>query len=422
MNKSFITILLLSITFLIQAQKKDLKSIIKFSGYISNDASINTRQTISARGEGLFVLAPNPILLDNEGNDINKTPSFNFIGINSRIRAKITGPNAFGAKTSGMVEGDFLGINTDSKFNFRLRHAFLKLDWKKSQLLVGQYWHPTFVTECFPGTVSFGAGSPFTPLARNPQFRYTYKLGKVTLSLTQLTNGHFINKGAADSQINSLIPEFHFQAHYKTDKFIGGIGLGHKTLRPEIVTKNNYITKQKVKSNTALAFTKITLAKLTIKTYGIYGQNNDNLVMMGGYSVIDKNYTQDQITKGIVEYTPNNSITSWLDIQTNGKTIVAGVFAGFSENLGASKNVDISTYVGRWGNVKNMMRFSPRLLFISNKTTIGTEIEFSSVNYNKGNPLGGTNEEITGYTSKGVVTGYEAANNLKFLLNFTYYF
>tara|TARA_R110002050_G_scaffold233063_2_gene368769 strand:+ start:36914 stop:38197 length:1284 start_codon:yes stop_codon:yes gene_type:complete len=413
---------MLSISFLITAQKKDLNSIIKFSGYISNDASLNTRQSISARGEGLFVLVPKPVLLDNEGNDINKTPAFNFIGINSRIRAKINGPEAFGAKTSGMIEGDFFGVNADSKFNFRLRHAFLKLDWEKSQLLVGQYWHPTFVTQCYPETVSFGAGSPFNPLARNPQFRFTYNFGKITMSFTQLTNGHFTNKGAADAQINSLIPEFHFQAHYKTDKFIGGIGIGHKILKPEIVTTNNYITKQKVNSNTVLAFAKITLSKLTLKTYGIYGQNNDNLVMMGGYAAIDKNYTQDQITKGIVDYTPYNNITSWLDIHTNGKTIVSGVFAGYSENLGASKNVDVSTYVGRWGDVKSMMRFSPRLVFISNKTSIGTEIEFSSVNYIKENPLGKTDYEIAGYNSKGLVTSYEAVNNLKFLLNFTYKF
>lgn len=422
MKKIVIIVLLLSTSFLVTAQKKGFSSIVKFSGYISNDASLNTRQSVSARGEGLFVLAPKPVVLDNGGNDINRTPSFNFIGINSRIRAKISGPDAFGAKTSGMIEGDFLGVNTGTKFNFRLRHAFLKLDWEKSQLLVGQYWHPTFVTACFPGTVSFGAGSPFNPLARNPQFKFSYKLGKTTVSITQLTNGHFVNKGAADSQINSLIPELHFQAQYESDKFVGGVGYGHKILRPEIVTTANYITKERVNSNTAFAFAKMTLERLTIKTYGIFGQNNDNLVMMGGYAVRDKNYSLDQINKGIVEYTTYNNITSWLDIQTNGKTIVAGIFAGYSENLGAPKKVDVSSYVGRWGNVKNMMRFSPRLVFISNKTTIGTEIEYTSVNYNEGNPLGLTNEDLTGYNSKGLVTSYKAANNLKFLLNFTYKF
>ncbi|TXG39709.1 hypothetical protein [Seonamhaeicola maritimus] len=421
-NKTIIISIMLLIPMFLMAQEKDSKFKLKFSGFISNDASLNTRQSISARGEGLFVLAPKPVELDNEGNDINNTPSFNFVGINSRIRVKITGPDAFGAKTSGMIEGDFLGVNTDSKFNFRLRHAFMKLDWEKSQLLVGQYWHPTFVVDCYPGTVSFGAGSPFNPLARNPQFRYSYKLGKTTISLTQLTNGHFTNKGAADAQFNSLVPELHFQLQYKADKFVGGLGYGHQILRPEIVTANNYITKEKVHSNTVLAFAKVTSSMLTLKSYSMYGQNNDNLVMMGGYAAVEKTYTSDQINKGIVEYTPYNNFTSWLDIHTNGKKIIAGIFGGYSKNLGASKNVDISTYTGRWGNVKDMMRISPRLIFISGSTIIGTEIEYSSVNYNKGNPDGLTDEEITGYNSKGLVTNYEAANNLKFLLNVTYKF
>ncbi len=422
MRKIVILTLLLSSSFLMTAQIKDFNSIVKFYGFISNDASLTTRQSVSAREEVILVLAPKPIVLDNDGNDINKTPSFNFTGINSRIGVNISGPDAFGAKTSGVIEGDFLGISNETKFNFRLRHAFLKLDWEKSQLLLGQYWHPTFITECFPGNVSFGAGSPFNPLSRNPQFRYTYKLGKYSFSVTQLTNGHFTNKGAVDIQMNALIPELHLQAIYKTDKFIGGVGVGHKILRPEIVTANNYITKERVHSNTAFAFAKYKTEALTYKVYGIYGQNNDNLIMMGGYAAIDKIYTQDQITKGFKEYTTYNNLSSWFDVHTNGKSFQAGVFAGYSKNLGAPKKVDISSYMGRWENVDDMMRLSPRLIFISGKTTIGTEIEYSLVNYNKGNPNGATPEEITGYDAYGKVTNTEAADNLKFLLNFTYYF
>lgn len=421
-KKIAILLVLVSTSFMVWGQKKDFNEIIKFYGFISNDASLTTRQSVSVREEVILVLAPKPIVLDNEGNDINKTPSFNFTGINSRIGVSINGPEAFGAKTTGIIEGDFLGISNETKFNLRLRHAFLKLDWEKSQLLIGQYWHPTFITECFPGIVSFGAGAPFNPLSRNPQFRYTYHLGKVSLSATQLTNGHFTNKGAEDIQKNALIPESHIQANYKTDNFIGGIGYGHKILRPEIVTASNYITKERVHSNTVYAFAKMKTTALTFKAYGIYGQNNDNLIMMGGYAALDKIYSQDQINKGIVEYTTYNSLSSWIDIHTNGSTFVAGVFAGYSENLGATKKVDVSTFMGRWDNVKDMMRIAPRLVFVSGKTTIGTEIEYSLVNYNKGNPNGSTQEEITGYDAYGNVTSTEAANNLKFLLNFTYYF
>ncbi|WP_372755032.1 hypothetical protein [Mariniflexile sp.] len=422
MKRASLLAIILTTSFTVISQNKDFNSIVKIGGFISTDASLTTRQTVEARDEVLLILAPQPIKLDSEGNDINDTPSFNFSTLSTRINAKITGPDAFGAKTMAFIEGDFLGINTDTKYSFRLRHAFIKLDWEKTQLLVGQYWHPTFITECFPGNVTFGAGVPFNPLGRNPQFKFTYQVGKVALSFTQLTNGHFTNKGVLDSQINALIPELHLQAQYKTPHFVGGAGVGHKILRPEIVTANDYVTKERIHSNTAFAYAKFTTAPFTYKVYSIFGQNNDNLVMMGGYAAIDKVYTQDQITKGIVEYTPYNTLSGWLDIHTNGSQIIAGVFAGYSENLGASKKVDINSYTGRWGNVKDMMRVSPRLVFVSGKTSIGTEIEYSLVNYNKGDSNGQTNEEITGYDSYGKVTSYEAADNVKLLLNFTYYF
>lgn len=422
MKKAVIFSIIIATSFSIFAQNKDPNPIIKFGGFISTDASLTTRQTVEARDEVLLILAPKPIELDSDGNDINNTPSFNFSTLSTRLNAKITGPDAFGAKTTAFIEADFLGINTETKYSFRLRHAFIKLDWEKTQLLVGQYWHPTFITECFPGNVTFGAGVPYNPLGRNPQFKFLYKLGKVTLSISQLTNGHFTNKGVSDSQINALIPELHAQVQYKANRFLGGAGFGHKILRPEIVTANNYVTKERVHSNTVFAFSKFISPKLTYKAYGIYGQNNDNLVMMGGYAAIDKNYTQDQINKGIVEYTPYNTLSGWLDIHTNGSQFIAGVFAGYSENLGASKKVDVSTYTGRWGNVKNMMRVSPRLVFIAGKTSVGTEIEYSLVNYNTENPNGTTQEEISGYDAYGKVTNYKAADNIKFLLNVTYYF
>lgn len=422
MKKRIISLVLIISTFTTFAQTKDLSSVITIGGYISNDASLTTRQTVNAREEAILVLVPKPVLLDNEGNDINKTPSFNFTGINSRLTIKIKGPDAFGAKTTGLVEGDFLGISNETKFNFRLRHAAVILDWEKSQLLVGQYWHPTFITECFPGNVSFGAGAPFNPLSRNPQFKFLYKFGKLSLSFTQLTNGHFANIGATDAQLNSLVPELHLQAIYKNERFLGGVGFGHKILRPEIVTDNNYITKERVHSNTLFGFAKYKTQALTYKAYTMYGENNDNLVMMGGYAALDKNYTPTQITKGIVEYAPYRNVSSWLDIHTNGTAFSAGIFAGYAQNLGASKKVDVSSYTGRWGNVKDMMRISPRLVFVSGKTSVGTEIEYSLVNYLKTNPNGQTPEEITGYDNYGQVKHDQAANNLKFLLNVTYYF
>lgn len=153
---------------------------IKFSGFVKTDIFWDSRQTVAAR-EGHSLLYPANEKLDVEGNDINAKASFNMLSIQTRLRGTITGPDALGAKTSGVIEGAFFGHTNGDINGFRLRHAFVKLQWKKTALLVGQYWHPNFVTYCFPGVVSFNTGAPFIPFTRNPQIRVTQNLGKFNL-------------------------------------------------------------------------------------------------------------------------------------------------------------------------------------------------------------------------------------------------
>jgi hypothetical protein len=410
MKKIQLLLLLLLLQLPAMAQEKGQKTKISFSGFISNDICYTSRQTVMARDEGQFILAPKAILLDEEGNDINAASSFNIVGIASRLRTKITGPDAFGARTSALVEGDFLGLNKGSKFHFRLRHAYVKLDWDNTQLLVGQYWHPMFIPTCFPGTVSFGAGAPFNPLARNPQFRYSYTVGKTKFSATASTNGHFLNKGSAGAQMTAVMPELNLQAQFNLKNFLGGFGFGYKVLQPEIVTSENYITDNKVKSSSFFGYVKWSGPQVTIKTYGTIGSNNDNLVMIGGYAVVDSPVLSD---KGMKEYTPYSSFSTWVDIHSNGKKVVAGLFAGYSENLGADKSIDTSTFVGRWSDVHSFFRIAPRVVFISGSMRIGTEVEYGYANYLA---------EASGYDNRGKVNAYEKADNLKLLVNVKYNF
>ena len=152
---------------------------IKFSGFIRNDVFFDSRQVTSARpaNQGDLLLYPANISNDINGNDVNAASSFNMLAITSRLTGTVTGPDAFGAKTSGILEAEFFGNANGNENVFRLRHAFAKLDWATTQLAFGQYWHPLFVTDCYPGVVSFNTGMPFQPFARNPQIRLTQQLG-----------------------------------------------------------------------------------------------------------------------------------------------------------------------------------------------------------------------------------------------------
>jgi hypothetical protein len=121
----------------------------------------------------------------------------------------ITGPDAFGAKTKGFIEGEFFGPNLNGVTQagdlygmngFRLRHAFVKLSWTNTDLQIGQYWHPMFVTGCFPGTISFNTGAPFQPFSRNPQVRLTHKIGNVSIIGAVMSQTDFKNKTASLQQ------------------------------------------------------------------------------------------------------------------------------------------------------------------------------------------------------------------------------
>ncbi len=153
-----------------QVKTEEPKYGINFSGFVKNDFFWDTRESYTIR-EGHFLLYPKEVSNDAEGNDINDKTSFNFLSIQTRITGKITAPDAFGAKTSALIEADFFG-NENAAFvdanGFRLRHAYVKLNWEKTELLTGQFWHPFFIPGCFSGVVSFNTGAPMQPFSRNP--------------------------------------------------------------------------------------------------------------------------------------------------------------------------------------------------------------------------------------------------------------
>ena len=437
MKKIFLLLLVIALPIFILAQETEKKFGVNLSGFVRNDITYNTRQVVSARGQANILLAPKPIELDEDGNDINEAGNFNMVGLTTRLRAKIKGADAFGAKTSGLIEMDFVGYANSAgavPFSLRLRHAMFKLDWGKSQLLIGQYWHPMWATECYAGTVSFGAGLPFNPLSRNPQIRFTHKLGRFSLLGAILSHGMFISKAGSSAFQNSGVPELHAQVQFKNDIISAGLGINFQVLKPRlssIVTdsmgvNHTYATSETINSLSYFGYIKTSFKPLTIKLYGMYGQNNDNLVMMGGYAIIDKVYSQNQINKGFVEYAPYNTLSSWADFETTGKKLTFGLFAGYSQNMGATTSIQAGTFVGRWGNVNTMLRIAPRVVYKINKIKLGFELEYSQIDYAKqevdtnGIPVVGSN--VGGISTHGTVTNFDTADNIRFLLSLTYLF
>jgi hypothetical protein len=415
-----------------QDQKEAPKYGIVFSGFVKTDIFFDSRQTVNIR-EGHFLLYPENISLDANNRDINAKSNFNILSIQSRLKGTITGPEAFGAKTSGVLEADFFG-NENSSFSdlngFRLRHAYLKLTWKKSELLVGQYWHPMLIAESFPGVVSFNTGAPFQPFSRNPQIRLTKSSGNLKLIGVLFSQRDFTSTGpqytfsgnkytqsvVASSKYtrNSSIPNVHLQLQFTPDSTenLFGAGIDYKTIMPDLYTVNNARSKKFTSSETlesfsAIAFARFKLSPITVRLEAVYAQNGYDLVMTGGYAVSN---VIDTAT-GARHFTNLNTASVWIDATTNGKKIQGGLFAGYSENLGSSDIIETSDIFARGADIKSLYRIAPRIIFISGKSEIALEAEYTSAAYGKFNS-----------NTKGNITDIKNAENTRLLLAFIYRF
>jgi len=357
---------------------------ISFSGYVRTDLIYDTRQTVNLR-EGHFLIYPKPESFDKDGRDVNAAPSFHMLSIQTRLQGKISGPDAFGAMTSGLIEGEFFGMADTDINGFRLRHAYVKLNWTGTELLVGQFWHPMFITESYPDVVSFNTGAPFQPFNRSPQVRLTQGLGPLTLIATAVAQRDFTSNGpdGASSAYarNAAVPEFNLRAQYASKLESGGellMGLGGDllTVKPRLVTTAGYKADETLTSGAGMAYFKLRTRDVTFKAEAVYGGNLHHLTMLGGYAV----RTLTDPARGLETYVSLNTASAWAEIQTNGDAVQAGLFAGYSKNLGAGTAIGGASYA-RGNNIDRLLRIAPRLIVNSGKLRLAVEAEYTAAAY-----------------------------------------
>lgn len=405
----------------LHAQDSDEKKKFgaQISGFVKNDFYFDTRQTVAAR-EGHFLLWPKPVELDPDGADINAGVNFNMLAVQSRLTIKLTGPDALGAKTSGLIEGDFFAQVNDNINLLRLRHAFVKLTWSHAELLAGQYWNPLFVTGCFPGTVSFNTGTPLQSFARNPQIRFSINTGGLKITAAALAQRDYSTLGPSgiSSQYlrNSGIPDMHLQAQYGFSNesgtgLLAGAGMAYKTVVPRLSGSNSnggkYKVDEKVAGLTAIVFAKLTTKPVTMKVQGRYGENISDLLAISGFAMTDTvNYTT-----GEVGWTPLKSMTFWGEVHTNGNPQV-GIFGGITRNRGTKDEMaTVSNPVYGWAtNISSLFRIAPRIVYNAGKVRLALELEYTSAAYG------------TDFDSFYVPANTTRADNLRTLLAVYYFF
>jgi hypothetical protein len=428
MKNRFLTaflVLMMSASF--AQEKKDAPVFgISFSGFVKTDMFYDSRQTVNIR-EGHFLLYPDNERLDLNGADVNANAQLGILAIQSRLSGKITGPDVLKAKTSALLEGDFFG-NENGNFSdlngFRLRHALVKINWATSELLVGQFWHPLFVHDCFPDVVSFNTGAPFQPFSRNPQIRFTQKFSGFKVIAAAVEQRDFTSTGpdGANSKYlrNAVIPDINLQIQYlhplgENKDLLVGVGVEYKQLTPQLfsIADKNLTDKkdsiyvassEKVTSYAMVGYAKLRLKPVTLKAFAIYGGNLFDLIMLGGYATGDVVDAQQKR----YDYMPVRTFSCWSELATNGK-IQFGLFGGFSKNLGTDGE-NTGKYYSRGANIDFIYRVSPRMVFNFEKLRISAEMEYTTANYGKANAMGE------------VVDNLKAQSNLRALVAFYYFF
>jgi len=374
---------------------------ISFKGFVKFDAFFDSRQTVTAR-EGHFLLYPAGESKDANGDDINEKANVNMLAVQTRLTGVFKGPDAFGAKTSGVIEGAFFGHSNADINGFRLRHAFVKLDWDGTALLFGQTWHPLFVTACFPHVVSFNTGVPIAPFSRNPQIRLEKKMGSGKLIAALIAQRDFASPGGSTSLRNAVIPNIHLQYQLMSGKNVFGAGVDYKQLVPKLATDNGIKTDQKVTGLSYIGYATLNFGGTVLRLQGLYGQNLYDLLQIGGYAVTK----QDPVTME-EEYSPYNVLSAWAEFST-GKEFEKAVFIGFTQNKGTNDDIVGATFA-RGANIDKVFRVAPRLVWNSGKTRIATEFEYTAADY--GTP-----------DVKGLVKDTKSVSNIRFLLAVYYFF
>ncbi len=428
MRCNFILIaLLLIFPAVIYGQDKESDFGIRLKGYVKSDVFYDTRQTVDAR-EGHFFLWPAPINEGEDGNDLNATPQFNILSVQSRLNGLISGPDALGAKTSGRIEGAFFGHTNGDINGFRLRHAYLKLNWESSELLIGQTWNPLFIAHSFPGVVSFNTGAPFQPFSRNPQIRFKKSFGGLDLIAAAVSQRDFSSGGPNGSSSeylrNAALPDMHLQLHYNKlndetgNGFSTGLGGAYKEIVPRLSSNMGgdsvYQVNESVKGLSGTAFLKVLTSPLMIKFQGVYGQNTADLLMVSGYGISG---VADPVT-GELNYTPLNTLSLWTDIATRADKWNVGLFAGFTENMGTTEEMDPETaylYASGMdeanGNyIKQLYRVSPRVMYQTGSLRLALEGEYTTTAF--GND----------YNKKGIAENIEDVSNMRILFAAYYFF
>ena len=375
MKKTFVCGLLALCCMGGYAQDKAVKA--ELYGFVRNYFTYDSRSCVQSN-EGLFNMLPNDINPGLNGEDLNAIPSVRFLSMTTRLGFNVTGPEIFGAKSTAKIESDFCGASSSTAFNLRIRQAYTKLAWEKSDLLVGQTWHP-MSGDLMPEVFSLATGAPFNPFNRSPQVRYNYTpikgLQFTASAIYQFQYGSVGLDGKTSNtyQRNALVPEVFVGMTAKGKHLSGGLGVDVSTIAPRVVA-NNMLVDERLTSYSAMAFASLKVDYLSVRAKAVYGQNTSHMMQPTGFGIVQT------FDNGVNNYEPMEMGSTWITMMY-GKKLRYGFFAGWLKNYGHEGEKFTSLVVRNNTGLDEAYRFSPIITYKVQNMQIGLEYEHTASSY-----------------------------------------
>jgi len=374
----FISFLIISVYTIIASEPS---SSYKLYGFVRSDIYLNTRKNYEAI-DGLFNIHPLPKDTTSAGIDKNATPNSEMLSVASRLGIDFIGTEILGAKSAAKIECDFGGVSSNY-YLLRLRQAYLKLNWQKTELLVGQTWHPMFAN-LSPITPSLSVGSPFQPFNRSPQIHLKQNLNSNFSVLSAVSyQMQYMSQGPIGSSAsymkNGLLPSLHVGIDFKNSNWNTGIGLDGKSLK---------INHERLNSASAVIYAQYANKKFQVRAKSVLGQNMSEYLMIGGYGVSGINSTS-----GEAIYTNLNTSSSWISM-AYGTKVQLGVYGGYIQNLGSNKNL-LASSTGKFTSygygyyqdnqllMDNLYRVATNITYNLTNFRLGFEYELTTAKYGK---------------------------------------
>ena len=359
---------------------------LKIGGFIRTEYLFDSRQPIAAVND-LVGFFPAAKLENADGKDLNAVPRSSLSSKGTRVNLGLTGPDVLNAKSNAFFEIDFTGQDNQA-VNIRFRHAWIKLNWEKAELLLGKTWNPLGETPA-PGVAGLAGAAPYRPFGRSEQVRLvlkpapTFHIWLAGVYKTEHAFNTDITGAVTPADIkNSIIPELHLQLRYVSPNFSAGLVSAYKNIRPAL-SVNGLLAENTLSSYALGGFIDFKADQFNAKAGATFGQNLGEYFMLGGYGVskVDAN--------GIPTYTPLGIAAYWAFLSYTGKNWTPGLFFGYTQNNGLGDKIETATpnvipcgpIAAVAFGVANAYRIAPSLKYSVGRLAFQAELEYNVAAY-----------------------------------------